>query len=63
MCKTGTPISHLIRSGHVEGQQVTDILLDTGCSRTMVHKSLVPEQKLKEGEAVTIICAHGETVL
>ena len=63
MCKTETPISHLMRSGHVEGQQAMDILLDTGCSRTMVHKSLVPEQKLKEGEAVTIRCAHGDTVL
>ena len=29
----------------------------------MIHKSWVPPHKLKEGEAVTIRCAHGDTVL
>ena len=51
------------RSGLVEGKKVNKILLDTGCSRTMIHKSWVPPHKLKEGEAVTIRCAHGDTVL
>ena len=51
------------RSGLVEGQEVQKILLDTGCSRTMVQGSLVPQHKFLEGDAVTIRCAHGDTVL
>ena len=51
------------RSGLVEGQEVEKILLDTGCSRTMVHRALVPGHKYLEGDAVTIRCAHGDTVL
>ena len=39
------------------------MLLDTGCSRTMLQKSLVPRQWMLEGEAVTIRCAHGDTIL
>ena len=39
------------------------ILLDTGCSRTMIRKDLVAEEKYLEGEAVTVCCAHGDTVL
>ena len=51
------------RSGLVEGKKVNKILLDTGCSRNMVHKTWVPPHNLKEGNAVTIRCAHGDTVL
>jgi hypothetical protein len=51
------------RSGLVEGQEVGKILLDTGCSRTMVQRALVPGHKYLEGDAVTIRCAHGDTVL
>ena len=40
-----------------------DILLDTGCCRTLIHQDLVPEGKIKEGEAVAIRCAHGDTEL
>lgn len=39
------------------------ILLDTGCSRTMVRQDLVPQEKILEGEAVMIRCAHGDMVL
>ena len=39
------------RAGLVEGREVKDIVLDTGCSRTIVHHSLVPEKKLVTGEA------------
>ena len=39
------------------------IVLDTGCSRTMVRRDLVPGHKLIEGDAVIIRCAHGDTVL
>ena len=52
-----------MKTGTVEGKSVSDILLDTGCSQTLVHQELVPEYKLKEGEAVAICCAHGDTVL
>ena len=49
------------RQGFVEGQKVQDILLDTGCTRTLVHADLVPSQKVLEGDVVTIKCAHGDT--
>ena len=49
--------------GKVEGSEVTDILLDTGCSRTMVKHSLVPEERSLEGQAVTIQCAHSDVAL
>ena len=51
------------KAGLVEGKAVDDILLDTGCSKTLVHRSLVSKEKLLEGEAVAIRCAHGDTVL
>ena len=51
------------REGFVDGTTVTDILLDTGCTRTMVREELVAENKLLPGEAVTVLCAHGDTVL
>ena len=51
------------KSGLVEGRRVEKVVLDTGCSQTMVHKDLVPQDKIVEGDAVTIRCAHGDTVL
>ena len=39
------------------------IVLDIGCSQTMVRQDLVPERKVLEGDVVTIRCAHGDTVL
>ena len=38
--------STLERSGGVEGKYVKDILLDMGCSKTLVHHKLVPERKV-----------------
>jgi len=52
-----------LKQGIIEGKSVKDILLDTGCSRTLVRQDLVPENKIKKGEAVAIRCAHGDTVL
>ena len=49
------------RAGAVEGQAVEDVLLDTGCSRTLVRRDLVPESKRLDG-SVAIRCAHGDTV-
>lgn len=46
----------------MEGREVKKNLLDTGCSRTMVQRTLVPGHKYLEGDAVTIRWAHGNTV-
>ena len=51
------------RSGKVEGKYVQEIVLDTGCKRTMVHQELVPPENILEGDVATIRCAHGDTVL
>ena len=51
------------RAGLVEGTAVSDILLDTGCTCTMVWRDLIPEENLLPGEAVTVLCAHGDTAL
>ena len=53
----------VMKPGFVEGESVNDILVDSGCARTMVHQKLVPEGKVKEGEAVAMQCVHGDTVL
>jgi len=52
--------SSVCRSG-----QIGDIIVDniTGCSRTMGREDLVLEGQYLEGDAVTIRCAHGDTVL
>ena len=57
------PKSEVYRSGWVEGQPVEKVLLDTGCSRTMVRQDLVPQHKILEGDSMTVRCAHGDTVL
>eukprot|EP00731_Ephydatia_muelleri_P001970 Em0001g1970a len=50
-------------SGVVEGKAVEDIMLDTGCSRTMVRGDLVPGERLLEGRCAVVRCAHGDTVV
>ena len=62
-CQSNVRQPSVCRSGQVEGIHVEQIVLDTGCSRTMVRQDLVPESKIIEGDAVTIRCAHGDTVL
>ena len=42
------------RRGEVEGRMVGDIVLDTGCSRTMVRKELVDEEKTLTGRDSTL---------
>ena len=39
------------------------VVLDTGCSRTLVRSDLVSQDKILEGEVVAIRCAHGDTAL
>ena len=51
------------RPGVVEGTRVPDVVLDTGCSRTMVRDDLVPEERRVAGEAITLRCAHGDSVV
>ena len=51
------------RSGTVEGRNARDIVLDTGCSHTIIHQDLVPSSKKVPGEAVTIRCSHGDIAL
>ena len=58
-----TDSSGFYQRGVVEGHMVEDILLDTGCSRTLVHQALVPREKVLEGQVVTIRCIHGDPVL
>ena len=55
--------SGIYRKGVFEGKSVSDILLNTGCSRTMILKDLVPASRYLEGDAVTIRCAHGDITL
>ena len=48
--------------GFVEGQFVNDIVLDTGCSRTLVRSDLVGKERLNSEKSVTVQCAHGDAV-
>ena len=48
--------------GFVEGQFVDDIVLDTGCSRTLVRSDLVGKERLNSEKSVTVQCAHGDAV-
>ena len=52
----------VVKSGMVEGKKVEDNLLDTGCSRTMVHQKLVAKEKIHDVDVVAIRCIHGDTV-
>ena len=38
----------IAKLGSIEGTAVNDILLDTGCSRTLVQKDFIPKEKLLE---------------
>ena len=49
--------------GLVEGQFVEDIVLDTGCSRTLVRGNLVRRENLIPGRVITVQCAHGDIVM
>ena len=43
----------------MDGQK-TKILLDIGCSRTMVSHRLIPPENYFEGKGVSVRCAHGD---
>ena len=50
-----------VRSGKVEGTDVSDIVLDTGAGRTLVRSCLVPKKRLL-GRNVMVECVHGDRV-
>ena len=49
------------RAGTVEETPVEGILLDTGAANTMIHRDLVPVEKISQ-KMVDIRCAHGDVV-
>ena len=51
----------ITRSGLVEGSTVDDIVIDTGCSRTLVRSDLIPQARPWKGEII-VRCAHGDAV-
>ena len=53
----------LNNTGSVDDQYMKNILLDTGCSRTMVKKRQVLQVRILEGKIVYVLCAHGDTEL
>ena len=52
------PVEYRVQ-GKVEGEQV-ELLLDTGCSKSLIDASLVPPEKIQQGECVSMQCAHGD---
>ena len=51
----------VLHQGCVEGLEVQDILLGTGCAWTMMQEDLVPRRLVLEGDAVEIHCAPGDS--
>ena len=56
------PQAGVMQAGVIEGRYVKGIVLDTGCSRTLVKKTLIDDKKMLEGKTVSVRCAHGDTV-
>ena len=53
------PRQELTLKGEVEGKIVEDMLLDTGCSQTLVRQEVVPDENLTNRQ-VSIRCAYGD---
>ena len=62
-CQNVKDTTCLNRMRSVEGQKVMNILLDTGCSRTMINERWVPQERRLEEKMVSARCAHGDTEL
>ena len=43
----------------MDGKAVSNILLDTGCSNTLIRRDLVPESSLLDS-TIDVQCAHGD---
>ena len=52
----------VLREGVVNGFLVDDLLLDTGCSKTIVQRDLVGEEQWLEQESTIIQCAYGDAI-
>ena len=52
----------ILRQGLVNGILVDDLLLDTGCSRTIVRRDLVEDEQWLDGESTIIQCTHGDAM-
>ena len=48
------------KTGHLA--RVDDLLLDTGCSKTIVWRDLVGEKQCLEGQSTIIQYTHGDTI-
>lgn len=55
----GTLVS---RAGTVDGQDVSDIVLNTGCTHTMISEDLVSHDTLIAGASVQLRCPHGDVI-
>ena len=51
----------VIRCTSVNGKPVSDILIDTGCTQTLVHLKVIAKE-MKPNGAVIIRCAHDDEV-
>ena len=49
------------RSGFINDKAVDNILLDTGCAQTLVHRKLVPPGR-ESGDGIIVQCAHVDEV-
>ena len=58
----GVVVGTVLRQGVVNGFLVNDLLLDTGCSKTIVQRDLMEEEQWLEGELTIIQCAHGDAI-
>ena len=58
----GIVVGTVLRQGVVNGFLVDNLLLDTGCSKTIVQRDLVGEKQSLEGESTIIQCAHGHAI-
>ena len=61
--QNGVLAKQLERPGKVGDHDVTKIVLDTGCTRTLVRRDWVSQDQFIEGAVVPIRCAHGDTVV
>ena len=62
-CRKVKDSSGLNHAGSVEGQKVTNSLLDTGCSQTVVKKWWGVPQETIGGKIVSVRCVHSDTEL
>ena len=58
----GTVEGTVLQQGLVNGFLMDDLLLDTGCSKTVVQRDLVGEEQWLEGESTIIHCAYQDAI-